>query len=71
MKLAAEPEEDAQIRALEAVAVYTQTFNKMRFIETVERDEIYLALCNILDALPYDVLKKRDLHEKFEQLRDF
>ena len=44
MKLAAEPGEDAQAQALEAVAVYTQTFNKMGFIETEERDEIYMAL---------------------------
>ena len=44
MKLAAEPDGDAQTQALEAVAAYTQTFNKMRFIETEERDEIYMAL---------------------------
>ena len=44
MKLAAEPGEDAQAQALEAVAAYTQTFNKMGFIETEERDEIYMAL---------------------------
>ena len=41
MKLAAEPGEDAQAQALEMVAAYTQIFNKMGFIETVERDEIY------------------------------
>ena len=44
MKLAAEPGEDAQAQALDAVAAYTQTFNKMGFIETEERDEIYMAL---------------------------
>ena len=71
MKLAAKPDESAQIQALEAVSAYTQTFNKMRFIETEERDEIYMALCNMLDALPDDVLKKSELLEKFEQLRDF
>lgn len=71
MKLAAKPDESAQIQALEAVSAYTQTFNKMRFIETVERDEIYMALCNMLDALPDDVLKKSELLEKFDQLRDF
>ena len=32
MKLAAEPGEAAQAQALEAVAAYTQTFNKMGFI---------------------------------------
>ena len=44
MKLAAEPGEDAQAQALDAVTAYTQTFNKMGFIETEERDEIYMAL---------------------------
>ena len=70
MKLAAEPCEDAQAQALEAVAAYTQTFNKMRFIETEERDEIYMALRGILDALPGDI-QKDSLIEKFEELRDF
>ena len=42
MKLAAEPGEDAQAQALDAVTAYTQTFNKMGFIETEERDEIYM-----------------------------
>lgn len=71
MKLAAEPGEDAQTQALEAVAAYTQTFNKMGFIETEERDEIYMALCGILDALPGDTFQKDALLEQFEQLRDF
>ncbi len=71
MKLASEPGEDAQAQALEAVAAYTQTFNKMRFIETEERDEIYMALCGILDALPDSAIQKDALLEKFEELRDF
>ena len=71
MKLAAEPGEDAQAQALDAVTVYTQTFNKMGFIETEERDEIYMALRGILDALPDDTLQKDALIEKFEELRDF
>jgi hypothetical protein len=71
MKLAAEPGEDAQAQALDAVAAYTQTFNKMGFIETEERDEIYMALRGILDALPDGTLQKDALMEKFEQLRDF
>ena len=73
MKLAAEPGEDAQAQAqaLDAVAAYTQTSNKMGFIETEERDEIYMALRGILDALPGDTLQKDALIEKFEQLRDF
>ena len=71
MKLASESDEDAQVQALDAVSVYTETFNKMRFIETVERDEIYMALCGILDALPDSTLQKDALIEKFEELRDF
>ena len=58
-------------QALEAVVAYTQTFNKMGFIETEERDEIYMALRGILDALPGDTLLKDALIEKFEELRDF
>ena len=71
MKLAAAPGEDAQAQALDAVTAYTQTFNKMGFIETEERDEIYMALRGILDALPGDALQKDTLLEQFEQLRDF
>ena len=53
------------------MTAYTQTFNKMGFIETEERDEIYMALRGILDALPGDALQKDTLLEQFEQLRDF
>ena len=53
------------------MTAYTQTFNKMGFIETEERDEIYMALRGILDALPDNTLQKDALIEKFEQLRDF
>ena len=63
--------EHAQAQALEAVAACTQTFNRMGFIETEERDEIYMALCGILDALPDSTLPKAALLEQFEQLRDF
>ena len=41
------------------------------FIETEERDEIYMALRGILDALPGDTLQKDSLIEKFDELRDF
>ena len=71
MKRAVQPGEDAQAQALDAVAAYTQTFNKMGFIETEERDEIYMALRGILDALPDDTLQKDTLIEKFDELRDF
>ena len=71
MKLAAEPGEGTQAQALDAVEAYTQAFNKMGFIETEERDEIYMALRGILDALPGSALQKEALIEKFEELRDF
>ena len=71
MKLTAEPGEDAQAQALDAVTAYTQTFNKMGFIETEERDEIYMALRGILNALPGDALHKNALIEQFDQVRDF
>ena len=71
MKLAAEPGEGAQAQALDAVTAYTQTFNKMGFIETGERDEIYMALRGILDALPGDALQKDSLIAKFDELHDF
>ena len=53
------------------MAAYTQTFNKMGFIETEERDEIYMAMRGILSALPDSTLQKEALIEKFEELRDF
>ena len=40
-------------------------------IETDERDEIYMALCGIVDSLPENTLQKDVLLEKFEELRDF
>ena len=71
MKLASQPGENTQAQALDAVAAYTQTFNKMGFIETEERDEIYMALRDILDALPGDTLQEDALIDKFDELRDF
>lgn len=71
LKLADSSDENIQVQALESVAVYTQTFNKMRFIETEERDEIYMALCGILDALSACNICKDELLERFEELRDF
>ena len=44
---------------------------KTHDIETEERDEIYMALRDILDALPGDMLQKDPLIEKFDELRDF
>ena len=71
LKLAAASDPNAQKQALEAVTSYTQTFNKMGFIETEERDEIYMALCGILNALPKCDISKDVLLDKFEELRDF
>lgn len=71
MKLAETNADDAQALALQEVKDYTLTFNKMRFIETEERDEIYMALCDILDEMPESSIQKNDLLEKFEELRDF
>lgn len=70
LKIANDTEEEREKKALEIVTNYTQTFNKMRFIETEERDEIYTALCNILDILP-DNINKDKLLDRFEELRDF
>lgn len=70
LKIANDTEEEREEKALEIVTNYTQTFNKMRFIETEERDEIYTALCNILDILP-DNINKDKLLDRFEELRDF
>ena len=71
MKLAAASDSNVQAKALESVISYTQTFNKMRFIETVERDEVYMALRGILDAMPDSSVQKDELIEKFDELRNF
>ena len=70
MKLASEPDGDAQAQALEAVEEYVRTFNRMRFIET-ERDEIYIPLCGILDAIPEGVLDRDSLIGRFDEICDF
>lgn len=63
---------------------YTQTFNKLdaktRFIETVEREEIYVVLEGLLDQLNEQLELSQDdsikvnheeLYEVFDRLRDF
>ncbi|WP_223868890.1 hypothetical protein [Paenibacillus sp. UASWS1643] len=63
---------------------YTQTFNKMDakagFIETVEREEIYVVLAELLNQLQEnlelhqdDLIKvnHEELYEVFDRLRDF
>ena len=58
------------------VREYTEGFNKMDkrkyFIETVEREEIYTALDEMLDLLP-DELKvdKERLLNLFDELKNF
>ncbi|WKL02546.1 hypothetical protein Q0F98_00730 [Paenibacillus amylolyticus] len=63
---------------------YTQTFNKMDaktgFIETVEREEIYVVLTALLEQLQQNLELRQDdlikvnheeLYEVFDRLRDF
>lgn len=71
LKITNGTEENPEIKGLEIVSNYTKTFNKMKFIETEERDEIYMALCGILDILPDNVIDKKKLLDRFEELRDF
>ena len=50
-----EPDEgDEDVENLSLIHI----FNKMGFIETEKRDEIYMALRGILDALPDGTLQK-------------
>ena len=71
LRLAEERPGDAQAQAEAAVAAYTKPFNRMQFVETVEREEIYTVLCGILDQLPEGVLDRERLIEVFESKRDF
>ena len=69
-------DEQEQIReltnkALAAVSVYTETFNRMDFIETEQREEVYMALKEILNSMAQGGLDRDALLEHFEQLRDF
>ena len=58
------------------VRAYTETFNKMDkrkyFIETVEREDIYCALTELLDLIPPSLsINKEKLLEIFDTTRDF
>ena len=60
----------------ELVKLYTEGFNKMDkgkyFIETVEREDIYTALDDILDLIPAEFnIDKEDLLNFFDELKDF
>lgn len=55
---------------------YTEAFNKMNknkgFIETVEREDIYVALCELIDAIPSNIEIDKDIiFELFDSKRDF
>ena len=60
----------------ELVKLYTEGFNKMDkgkyFIETVEREDIYTALDDILDLIPVEFnIDKENLLNFFDELKDF
>ena len=62
--------------ATELVKLYTEGFNKMDkgkyFIETVEREDIYTALDDILDLIPAEFnIDKENLLNFFDELKDF
>lgn len=58
-------------RAMATVTEYAKTFNRMNFIETQEREDIYEALCTILDAVSEYGLDTDLLLEHFDMIRDF
>jgi hypothetical protein len=58
------------------VREYTEGFNKMDkrncFIYTVEREDIYIALDEMLDLLPEDLkVDKEQLLNLFDELKNF
>lgn len=55
---------------------YTEAFNKMNknkgFIETVEREDIYVALCELIDLIPNNIeIDKNLIFDLFDSKRDF
>ena len=76
VKIAEGSDKDAMTSVETLVREYTEGFNKMDkrkyFIETVEREEIYTALDEMLDLLP-DELKvdKERLLNLFDELKNF
>ncbi len=69
--LTKEGAEDAQAQAQAAVAAFVKPFNRMRFIETEEREDIYTALWGLLEELPKGALERQALLDVFEEERDF
>ena len=75
-KLLENPNEDTMEHIEVLIREYTQGFNKMDkrncFIETIEREDIYDALIEILDLLPEDLgMDKEKFIEIFDELKDF
>ena len=75
-KLLEKPNEDTMKHIEVLIREYTQGFNKMDkhncFIETIEREDIYDALVEILDLLPEDLgMDKEKFIEIFDELKDF
>ena len=76
IKLLENPNEDTMKYIEVLIREYTQGFNKMDkrncFIETIEREDIYDALVEILDLLPEDLgMDKEKFIEIFDELKDF
>ena len=68
--------DDTQDKLDKAVSDFTRAFNAMDkrkgFIETVEREEIYEALKELLDLIPENTAVNKDsLIETFDTVRDF
>ena len=76
IKLLENPNENTMTNVEVLIREYTQGFNKMDkrncFIETIEREDIYSALVEILDLLPEDLgMDKEKFIEIFDELKDF
>ena len=76
IKLLENPNENTMTNVEVLIREYTQGFNKMDkrncFIETIEREDIYDALVEILDLLPEDLgMDKEKFIEIFDELKDF
>ena len=72
IKLAHSDETDCQEQALKIVRAYTNVFNAIKGIETIERDEIYDALGEIIRALPdNELIDPKALLEEFDLVKDF
>ena len=76
VKLVGSSPDEMMQGATELVKLYTEGFNKMDkgkyFIETVEREDIYTALDDILDLIPAEFnIDKENLLNFFDELKDF